>query len=97
MTGYAYMARVAIGFDQFCNAILGGSPDETFSARCWRLRARQPWKTLRVLVDVLFFWQWRAALGGHCRQAWQSEMERAHLPRSYRFARRTNPNATEEE
>lgn len=81
---YNYLLRVGIGFDQFLHTLLGGMPDETFSARCWRCRERQPWRALRVLVDGLFFWQQDAALGGHCRQAWLSEMTRAQLPKEYR-------------
>lgn len=84
MAQYSYIARVLIGFDQFLNAILGGSPDETFSARCWRKREKTPWKFFRIIVDTLFFWQKDLILGGHCQQAWVSEMTRAQLPRSYR-------------
>lgn len=76
---YGYLARVAIGFDQFCNAILGGSPDETFSARCWRKRHCQPWKAMCLMIDCMFFWQ-----AAHCFEAWQSEVSRAQLPKSYR-------------
>ena len=79
MAEYSYMQRVLIGFDQFCNAVAGGWPDETFSARCWRCRATWPWKALRVAVDCLFFWQ-----SQHCRESWKSEMGRAQLPASYR-------------
>lgn len=81
--GYSYPERVLIGIDQLCNSLLGGSPDETFSARCWRKRARQPWTVLRLLVDGIFFWQRDAAQRGHCQQAWKSEMIRAQLPKSY--------------
>ena len=79
MNSYGYFTRVAIALDQLCNTLVGGSPDETLSARCWRCRARQPWKALRLLVDGLFFWQ-----DAHCREAWCSEMARAQLPGSYR-------------
>lgn len=76
---YSYLAKVAIGFDQLCNAILLGSPDETFSARCWRCREEGYWDVARALVDMLFFWQ-----KAHCRTAWFSEVIRAQMPSSYR-------------
>lgn len=82
MSNYSYFARLGIGFDQFFNSILGGSPDETFSARCWRLRLKQPWKALRAGIDLIFFWQ-----RNHCQTAWQSEIERAQLPQCYRVAK----------
>lgn len=75
---------MAIGFDQFCNTVLGGMPDETFSARCWRCRNGQPWRALYIAVDGLFFWQRDDVLGGHCRQAWMSEVKRRQLPDEYR-------------
>jgi len=31
-----YLFNVLIGFDQFCNTLLGGHPGETISARCGR-------------------------------------------------------------
>lgn len=84
-SNYNYLLRVAIGFDQLLNTLLGGEPDETISARLHRHRLLPGWKVGRVLVDTLFFWQWRPALGGHCQQAWRSEMDRIQLPESYRL------------
>jgi hypothetical protein len=49
--------------------------DETFSARCWRLRQRQPWKLLRAVVDGLFFFT-----PNHCQGAFSSEKTRAYSP-----------------
>lgn len=81
---YSYIAKVSIGIDQLLNSILGGSPDETFSARCWRKRNKRPWSFFRMIVDAIFFWQYDTKNGGHCRQAWNSEIMRAQLPKSYR-------------
>lgn len=35
-----YVTRVLVAFDQFCNVIAGGHPDETISARTGRDAAR---------------------------------------------------------
>lgn len=73
------MLNILIGFDQFLNTILGGTPDETLSARAWRLRnASKFWGRFRVLIDAIFFLQ-----DGHCESSYKSEMERKHLPKDY--------------
>jgi hypothetical protein len=73
------LLEVAVAFDQLVNAILGGSPDETISARCWRLRANRPYSTLRPIIDGLFFWQ-----PDHCRASYEAERARSQLPPEYR-------------
>lgn len=78
MVKYSYMEFLLIAIDQLFNALCGGSPDETLSARCWRKREREPWKAFRVCIDYIFFWQKE-----HCKFAWQSEMKRLQLPSIY--------------
>lgn len=73
-----YIRRVLIGFDQFCNSILGGYPDETISARLWRTRNQSiliDW--CRVLVDTIF------GNPNHCKNAYDWEISRGDLPRWY--------------
>jgi hypothetical protein len=70
--------NVAIALDQLVNALCGGSPDETLSARCWRLRAGSPYKYLRPVIDAIFFWQ-----TSHCEASYQSEVMRSQLPGEY--------------
>ena len=67
--------QIMIAFDQFCNTLVGGWADETFSARCWRLSHRQPWKTLRPLVDGLFWFD-----PEHCFTSFVVESSGGHLP-----------------
>lgn len=69
---------IAIAVDQLLNAILGGYPDETLSARCWREKRWQ-----RYVIDGLFFWQ-RSGGKGHCEQCYWYERERKDLPVEYR-------------
>lgn len=71
--------EVLIAIDQLLNAIAGGYADETMSARCWRLRAQQPYAALRSAIDGLFFLQ-----VDHCKSSYESELERAQLPAEYR-------------
>lgn len=50
------------------NQRIGGLEKETLSARCWRLRAFQPYKTLRPILDWAFF------LRGpdHCQRSYEN-------------------------
>lgn len=84
----AYQWFIAV--DQLLNCVF--SPlswntwaDETFSSRCGRLgvdvpginlKARQPYKTYRIVVDLLFRWQGP----NHCRNAYLKELDRIQLP-----------------
>ena len=62
--------QVLIAADQLLNSLVGGWADETFSARCWRLRERgRGWAFLRWLVDGVFFWERE-----HCRKSYESEL-----------------------
>lgn len=36
------------------------------------------WGWTARAIDMLFFWQ-----DGHCKQAYESELQRAHLPNTY--------------
>lgn len=67
--------QTAVALDQLLNAVTGGWADETLSARCWRQRANKRWNRARKIIDALFFWQ-----KGHCKEAYESEWRRAHLP-----------------
>lgn len=71
--------QIAVAFDQLVNTLLSGWADETLSARAWRhkMDGSRPWPAW--IIDHLFFWQ-----DNHCRTAWESELERAHLPPSMR-------------
>ena len=71
-----------IAVDQLANVLCGGWPDETLSSRAWRLRdTGRGWAVARKAVDTLFFWQ-----PGHCRAAYESEIQRRHLPPAQRDA-----------
>ena len=70
-----------IGLDQAFNCLIKlddgwGKPDESISARAWRLRRKHP--TLRAVIDGLFFWQ-----PNHCESSFWSEVGRLQLPTDY--------------
>lgn len=70
------LEQVIIAFDQLVNAIFGGWADETLSSRAWRQRERKKrWAIAMKTIDVLFFWQ-----KDHCKTAYESELQRQHLP-----------------
>lgn len=76
------MKQFLIAVDQVFNTLVYlkgdgfGFADETLSARAWRYRYTS--KAYKV-IDTLFFWQ-----DQHCKQAFDSEMNRKHLPSVYR-------------
>jgi hypothetical protein len=73
-----YIKNILIAFDQMCNTLLCGSPDETFSARSYRLR-NDGWRVAYKVINGLFFWQ-----ENHCKGSYTSEVIRKHLPKEYR-------------
>lgn len=77
----SYLGRLALTVDQAVNAVSGGSPDETISARAYRQAeaGNTFWKIGRTLIDWLFFWQPQ-----HTKDAYLAEQARCHLPGSYR-------------
>ena len=78
-----YFMKVGISFDQFLHSLLlGGDPDLTLSARCyrWHMKGKRSWPMWAV--DLLFFWQ-----DHHCETAYESEMDRLHLPIDMRMKR----------
>ena len=72
--------KVLIGLDQTLNCCVKlsdgwGYPDETLSARAWRMRYRHP--RLWRMIDRLFG-------ADHCRLSYESEIARLHYPKDYR-------------
>jgi hypothetical protein len=77
----AVLKNVLIGLDQTLNCCIRlsdgwGSPDETLSARAWRLRESHP--KIHIWIDRLFFWDKE-----HCKGSYELEMKRKQLPPEY--------------
>jgi hypothetical protein len=58
-----------IAFDRSANAVLGGDIEQTISARAFAVELAEVDSFWRIAIDRLFG-------EGHCRAAWESEMER---------------------
>ena len=75
-----YWFHVAVAFDQFINALLCGTCDETLSSRAHRLKIERNRKWPSIIINTIFFWQ-----ADHCKEAYESEIQRLHLPDQMRI------------
>lgn len=71
--------QVLIALDQLVNTWFGGMADETLSSRAHRLGISGQNKWAYKVINALFFWQ-----EDHCKEAYESELDRLHLPPSMR-------------
>lgn len=81
-----YIHRVIIGIDQALNALLGGSPVETISARAWRHREQGGWKQACWLINLVLFWDSTERAGRkvtHCEWAYLNVLEDEYMPNGY--------------
>lgn len=76
---WQYIKNILIALDQLLNTVFNGMPDETLSARAWRLEQERGRKWPRILIDLLLFFE-----KDHCYQSYLSEIERKQLPPSMR-------------
>ncbi len=65
-----------IALDQLGGTLIGGYPDETISAKCYRmtLRGSRGWERAMRFVNWLF------RDPNHCRDAWVAENDRRQAP-----------------
>lgn len=73
--------QVLLAIDQLVNTIFGGYADESISSRSHRAYVSGKRKWTRNLINALFFWQI-----DHCKEAYESEIERSQLPVEMRDA-----------
>lgn len=73
--------QVLVALDQLVNTLFGGYADETVSSRSRRAYITGKRKWTINLINLLFFWQ-----NDHCKEAYESEMERNQLPPEMRDA-----------
>ena len=67
----SYLTRVAACLSQGINCVLlGGSPDQTVSARAYVNRTNTVWALVYRIINVVFFWQ-----EDHCRSSHQSDVD----------------------
>lgn len=67
--------QILIALDQLVNTVFGGFADETLSSRAYRhhLKGNREW--CYRLINMIFFLQ-----EDHCKEAYESEINRSHLP-----------------
>ena len=72
-----YPAAVMVAIDQLGNALTGGNPDSTVSARVGyfsvnAIKRQSLWKSLEAIIDFAFL-----PVDGprHCYQAWQADKD----------------------
>ena len=71
--------QVLIAIDQLFNTLLGGYADETLSSRAYRLELERGRSLARKFVDTLLWFD-----KDHCKESYESEIERRQLPPSMR-------------
>jgi len=81
-----YIFHILVALSQLGNALLGGYPDESMSARAWRTGSRGRWPGVltRPLIDFLFFVVTFGKDANHCQDAYESERLRRQFPEHYR-------------
>ncbi len=73
-----YFHNVLLAFDQLANALCGGNPDNTISARVgYFAQVNQNlnkwyWKTVEKVIDFTY---WPVDGPNHCRQAFEADPE----------------------
>lgn len=73
-----YVVNWAILVSQIVNTLVGGSPYEMLSARCWRLKNIKPWSYLCYFLDN-WAWplsNWRHPGMTHCESCYYDERKR---------------------
>lgn len=80
-----YQHKVGLALDQLLNAMLGGYPDESLSARAFRWHRDGKRSYPYRIINAMFFW-----MKDHCRSAYHCEQELRHLPPEYRDREKTN-------
>lgn len=73
--------QILVAVDQLMNTFFGGYADETISSRSHRAYVSGKRKWTRNVINALFFWQ-----KDHCKEAYESEIERTQLPVEMRDA-----------
>lgn len=75
-----WLFQITIAIDQLLNAILFGSPDETLSARAYRVEQKGLifGKLFRPLIDTILFFD-----KNHCYNSYLSEIHRRQFPKDY--------------
>ena len=77
-----YLIQLIVAIDQLFNALTGGWADETFSSRCYRLRAQKRFNVCMVVIDWVAKTIFRQQ--GHCLQEYRNEWRGLHVAPEFR-------------
>ena len=80
-----YALQFLIALDQLANTLLGGYADETLSARAWRAdqNGKVLGRVMRPLIDALSLVITFGRDRNHCRDSYESEVQRRQFPQAY--------------
>ncbi|MGE5862336.1 MAG: pseudouridine synthase [Nitrososphaerales archaeon] len=74
-----YLKRILLSLDQTINVLMGGQPDETISAKSWRMKDKSlGWNIARRIIDKLFWFD-----KDHCYSSYLAELNREHISTDY--------------
>lgn len=80
-----YIRNILIALDQATNTIIGGEPDETISAKIYRManidsepKYSKNWKILEHTINLIFFDK------NHCKDSFTSEENRSQISSTYK-------------
>lgn len=66
----SYVTRIAAWLSQGINCVvLGGSPDQTVSARAYLNQKEEYWDVVYKWINKLFFWQ-----QNHCKESHEADI-----------------------
>ena len=68
----AYTFGLAEATSQLLNAVLGGNPNITVSARCYINREKKGWDAAYKVINKVFFWQ-----EDHCKESFDDDIKYA--------------------
>jgi hypothetical protein len=75
-----YLKQNAIALDQQANALIGGWADETLSSHAWRSSRRGKLAAIACRFVIDFLWHLVFRELNHCKDSFESERSRSHLP-----------------
>jgi hypothetical protein len=76
-----YIWNILIAIDQLVNTVFGGQPDETISAKAYRMRVEKNsffWKNAEKVINLIFFDE------KHCEKSANSELSRKQIASWYK-------------
>lgn len=74
----SYLIRLSTAISQMGNALIGGNPNRTISARCYLNRDKRGWRQAYKVINIVYFWQ-----SNHCKESHNADIQFAREVLSY--------------